>query len=74
MTHREPQSLRPISSLEQAGISKQDFQKLTAAGLTTVDSVAYTTKKELSKINGLSEIKVERHRGTPMLKESSKKL
>ena len=63
----EELTFRPISSLEQAGISKQDIQKLTAAGLTTVDSVAYTTKKELSKINGLSEIKVER-----ILKEALK--
>ena len=51
---------RPIEQLEASGINKQDIQKLTRHGLTTVDSVAYTTKKELIKIQGLSEIKVEK--------------
>jgi len=63
----EELAFRPISFLENVGISKQDIARLTQNGYTTVDAIAYQTKKELSKINGLSDVKVDR-----ILKEALK--
>ena len=48
----EEATFRPTSFLETVGISKQDITKLMVNGYTTVDSIAYTTQKDLNKING----------------------
>lgn len=60
-------AFRPVSYLETVGISKQDINKLAINGYTTVDAIAYATKRDLLKINGISENKVER-----ILKEAMK--
>lgn len=56
----EEATFRPTMFLETVGVSKQDIQKLMINGYTTVDAIAYTTKKDLCKINGLSENKIEK--------------
>lgn len=49
-----------IQKLGEAGINQQDIKKLADAGLHTVESVAYTPKKNLMAIKGISEQKAEK--------------
>jgi DNA repair protein RAD51 len=49
-----------IQKLGEAGINAQDIKKLADAGLHTVESVAYTPKKNLMAIKGISEQKAEK--------------
>ncbi|XP_022090666.1 DNA repair protein RAD51 homolog A [Acanthaster planci] len=49
-----------IGRLESQGISANDVKKLEEAGLHTVESVAYATKKELCNIKGISEAKADK--------------
>lgn len=46
--------------LQEGGISPQDIKKLADAGLHTVEAVAYTPKKNLMAIKGISEQKAEK--------------
>lgn len=57
----------PINRLESCGISAADVKKLLEAGFYTVESVAYTPKKTLLAVRGLSEPKVDK-----ILNEASK--
>jgi hypothetical protein len=47
-------------SLQACGIPAMDVKKLRDAGLCTVESVAYMTKRDLVKIKGLSDVKVDK--------------
>ncbi|KAJ7541095.1 hypothetical protein O6H91_10G045700 [Diphasiastrum complanatum] len=49
-----------IDQLQAFGISAADIKKLKDAGLCTVEAVAYSPKKELLKIRGISEAKVDK--------------
>ena len=49
-----------VQKLQEGGISPQDIKKLTDAGLHTVEAVAYTPKKNLMAIKGISEQKAEK--------------
>ncbi|KAL1951839.1 hypothetical protein VTO73DRAFT_988 [Trametes versicolor] len=49
-----------VDKLAEAGITPQDIKKLTEAGLHTVEAVAYTPKKNLMAIKGISEQKAEK--------------
>lgn len=49
-----------IQKLQEAGIHPQDIKKLMDSGLNTVESVAYTPKKSLMAIKGISEQKAEK--------------
>jgi DNA repair protein RAD51 len=57
----------PISKLESAGISATDSKKLAEAGFNTVESIAYSTKKLLTSVKGISEAKADK-----LLAEASK--
>lgn len=50
----------PIEQLEGYGIHKSDIAKLKAGGHHTVESIAYTSRKHLSVIKGISEGKAEK--------------
>mmetsp|Transcript_26334 Transcript_26334/g.19757 ORF Transcript_26334/g.19757 Transcript_26334/m.19757 type:complete len:238 (+) Transcript_26334:45-758(+) len=50
----------PILKLEESGISGTDIKKLVEAGFHTVESVAFTPKKHLVNVKGLSEAKIEK--------------
>lgn len=50
----------PIGKLEEHGISASDIKKLTEAGFHTVEAVAFTPKKTLVNVKGLSEAKIEK--------------
>jgi DNA repair protein RAD51 len=50
----------PIKALEEKGINAGDIKKLEEAGFHTVESVAFTPKKALVLVKGLSEAKVEK--------------
>ncbi len=50
----------PILKLEEQGISAGDIKKLTDAGYHTVESVAFTPKKALVNVKGLSEAKIDK--------------
>lgn len=49
-----------IDKLQEKGIAKGDIEKLRVAGLTTVESIAFTPKKTLICIKGLSEAKIDK--------------
>ncbi|KAI0307977.1 Rad51-domain-containing protein [Multifurca ochricompacta] len=49
-----------VEKLQEAGIHPQDIKKLTDAGFHTVEAVAYTPKKNLISIKGISEQKAEK--------------
>ncbi|KAI0257380.1 Rad51-domain-containing protein [Lactifluus subvellereus] len=49
-----------VEKLQEAGIHAQDIKKLTDAGFHTVEAVAYTPKKNLISIKGISEQKAEK--------------
>ncbi|CAK5025761.1 unnamed protein product [Meloidogyne enterolobii] len=49
-----------IEKLEQHGIHINDIKKLRAHGFYTVESVAFAPRKELEKVNGIGEQKVEK--------------
>ncbi|KAG0257137.1 recombinase rad51 [Actinomortierella ambigua] len=48
------------SKLEECGIAAADIKKLTDAGLFTIESIAYTPKKNLLAIKGISEAKADK--------------
>ena len=50
----------PIKALEEKGINAGDIKKLEEAGFHTVESVAFTPKKNLVTVKGLSENKVDK--------------
>ncbi|GMM29203.1 recombinase [Martiniozyma asiatica (nom. inval.)] len=50
----------PINTLLGSGINAKDLEKLSQAGLCTVESIAYTPKKILCQIKGISEQKADK--------------
>jgi DNA repair protein RAD51 len=46
--------------MKEVGISAADTKKLAEAGYHTVESVAFTPKKQLCTIKGISEAKVDK--------------
>jgi DNA repair protein RAD51 len=57
----------PIEELKKEGVSAGDIAKLTEMGFHTVESLAFTPKKNLLQIKGFSEAKVDK-----LLKEAAK--
>jgi len=49
-----------VSKLEQHGISAADVKKLAEAGFYTVEALAYTPKKTLLAVKGISEAKADK--------------
>jgi DNA repair protein RAD51 len=49
-----------VAKLQEAGIHPNDIKKLAEAGLNTVEAVAYTPKKHLLTIKGISEQKADK--------------
>ena len=49
-----------IKRLEEFGINSGDIKKLEDAGFHTVEAVAFTPKKNLITVKGLSEGKVDK--------------
>lgn len=47
-------------STQQCGISASDIKKLQDAGYHTIEAIAYTPKKELLNVKGISEAKAEK--------------
>jgi len=63
-----PGAPQPLSALEgMAGLTKRDIQLFTDGGYHTVESIAYTPKKMLEQIKGISEQKA-----TKILTEATK--
>jgi len=50
----------PIKALEEKGINAGDIKKLEESGFHTVEAVAFTPKKHLIIVKGLSEAKVDK--------------
>ena len=57
-----------VDELQSQGINVQDINKLKATGICTILAVSQTTRRNLLKIKGLSEAKVEK------LKEAAAKM
>jgi DNA repair protein RAD51 len=49
-----------VAKLQEAGIHSQDIKKLADAGLNTVEAVAFTPKKALIAIKGISDQKADK--------------
>lgn len=49
-----------IQTLEKQGIAAGDIKKLQEAGYNTVESIAFTTKKTLINVKGISEAKADK--------------
>jgi DNA repair protein RAD51 len=49
-----------VGKLTEAGINANDIKKLTNAGLHTVEAVAFTPKKNLVAIKGISDQKADK--------------
>ena len=49
-----------ITKLEVNGITSGDIKKLQEAGLHTIEAVAYTPKKQLLAIKGISDAKADK--------------
>lgn len=49
-----------VERLEEHGISATDTKKLRDAGILTVEAVAYSTKKRLMSVKGISETKADK--------------
>jgi DNA repair protein RAD51 len=53
-----PGAPTPLSALEGvAGLTKRDIQLIVEGGFNTVESVAYTSRRVLEQIKGISEQK-----------------
>ncbi|CAG8631575.1 11723_t:CDS:2 [Gigaspora rosea] len=50
----------PISALEEFGINASDIKKLSDNGYTTVQAIAFSPRKALLTIKGISEAKVDK--------------
>ncbi|KAK7205137.1 Rad51-domain-containing protein [Myxozyma melibiosi] len=57
-----------VDELQALGINAADIQKLRAAGIHAISTVLSTTRRNLLKVKGLSEVKVEK------IKEAAGKL
>ncbi|KAL7674479.1 hypothetical protein ACOME3_000758 [Neoechinorhynchus agilis] len=55
-----PIPISRLSSIPQSGISSADVRKLEDAGFHTIESVAFTPKKCLIQIKGISEVKADK--------------
>ncbi|GAA5887455.1 hypothetical protein JCM6882_002536 [Rhodosporidiobolus microsporus] len=51
---------QPVSALTAYGLSAKDCEKLTEAGYATIEAVAYTPKKVLCQVKGISEAKADK--------------
>ena len=62
-----------VNKLQEAGIHPNDVKKLIEAGLNTVEAVAFTPKKHLLIIKGISEQKADKilAEGKPCMLELS---
>jgi DNA repair protein RAD51 len=49
-----------VGKLQEAGIHPNDIKKLVEAGLHTVEAVAFTPKKHLITIKGISDQKADK--------------
>ena len=61
-TAEEPEDFGPIpiTKLESVGISAADVKKLQESGFNTAAAVAFSTKKALIAIKGISEAKADK--------------
>jgi DNA repair protein RAD51 len=50
----------PITELSNKGIPAADVKKLVDAGFRTVEAIAFTPKKTLINVKGLSEGKIDK--------------
>lgn len=50
----------PLSALEGSGVGAADLKKLADAGFTTVESIAFATKKSINEVKGISEAKADK--------------
>lgn len=68
MTEEVKQTVISVDELQNYGINVSDIQKLKSGGIFTINTVLSTTRRNLCKIKGLSEVKVEK------IKESASKI
>ncbi|TEB39377.1 hypothetical protein FA13DRAFT_1751484 [Coprinellus micaceus] len=67
MEDEEP-SFETVDELQRHGINVQDITKLKSAAINTISGVIMTTRRQMLKIKGMSEAKVEK------IKEAAQKI
>ncbi|KAF8474737.1 hypothetical protein BDZ91DRAFT_711606 [Kalaharituber pfeilii] len=55
-----PGAPTPVAALEGNGIQSRDIKALIEAGFNTVESIAYTPKRQLLTVKGISEAKADK--------------
>ncbi|POW14560.1 hypothetical protein PSHT_07359 [Puccinia striiformis] len=68
MTETEARFYTDVDALQELGISAQDIKKLKDGGFATIKAVLTASRKQLTNLKGISEIKVEK------IKDSASKL
>ena len=58
--YQEASGPLPVAALEKHGIAAGDIKKLQEEGFNTVESIAFATKKTISAVKGISEIKADK--------------
>ncbi len=51
---------KPIEALEEMGIGMQDIQRLKKEGYVTTKSILMEVKKNLAKVKGITEVKLDK--------------
>ena len=49
-----------ISKLEEHGINNGDIKKLIDAGFNTIESITFTSKKNLLLVKGMTDAKIDK--------------
>ena len=58
--HQGPSGPTPLSALEGSGITSADLKKLQEHGFTTVEAIAFATRKQITEVKGISEMKADK--------------
>jgi DNA repair protein RAD51 len=50
----------PLTALEGSGITAADLKKLSESGFSTVEAVAFSTRRQIAEVKGISDVKAEK--------------
>jgi DNA repair protein RAD51 len=50
----------PLTALEGSGITAGDLKKLSESGFSTVEAVAFSTRKQITEVKGISDVKADK--------------
>jgi DNA repair protein RAD51 len=50
----------PLTALEGSGITAADLKKLSESGFSTVEAIAFSTRKQIAEVKGISDVKADK--------------